>query len=140
MLSQSKGMKEAPPLKNRPQIVMVDDDRDFQSILRGWLTPRYDTISLADGEELLHELSTLEPDLVVLDVGLPGPDGFKLCHKIRAESRFTQIPILFLTGMSSNRDFCKYLEVGGTAYLTKPVDRSQLLAEIHSLLAESSGA
>lgn len=123
--------------KTKPQVVMVDDDSDFQDILRGWLAGRYDTISLADGEELLSELSTLEPDLIMLDVKLPGPDGFKLCHKIRADARFADTPILFLTGSNSNEDFCKYLEVGGSAYLNKPLERGELLRAIQGLIAGS---
>lgn len=123
--------------KTKPQVVMVDDDSDFQDILRGWLSGSYDTISLADGEELLSELSTLEPDLIMLDVKLPGPDGFKLCHKIRADERFADTPILFLTSSSANEDFCKYLEVGGSAYLNKPMERGELLRTIQSLIAAS---
>lgn len=123
--------------RTRPQIVMVEDDGDFQSILRGWLAPRFDTISFADGEELLGDLSTLRPDLIILDVNLPGPDGFKLCEKIRGDGRFAWTPILFLTGLGGNEDFLKHMQAGGTAYLTKPVDRLPLLAEIDSLLADT---
>jgi DNA-binding response OmpR family regulator len=123
--------------QDRPQVLMVDDDRDFQSILRGWLAPRFDTVSLSDGEELFHELSSLEPDLVIMDVNLPGPDGFRLCRKLRSMERLVRVPVLFLTGLNANEDFLKYLEVGGTAYLTKPVERVQLLGAVEGLLAKA---
>ncbi len=123
--------------KTKPQVVIVDDDSDFRSILRTWLASGYDTFGIAGGEELLDDLSILEPDLIMLDVHLPGPDGFKLCDKIRSDSRFARTPILFLTASKSKSDFCRYLEVGGTAYLTKPVERSRLLSEIYNLMAEA---
>lgn len=119
----------------KPQILLVDDDMDFQYILRQWLKSRYETISLSSGEELLDEVRSLDPDLIILDVRLPGPDGFKLCRRIRSDSRFAGTPILFLTASHSNEDFIKNLEVGGTAYITKPVERQRLLAEIHQLLS-----
>jgi DNA-binding response OmpR family regulator len=130
MLSESE-------IGTKPQVLMVDDDRDFQSILRGWLSPRYDTVSLTDGEELFHELAWLDPDLVILDVNLPGPDGFRLCGKLRAVERLVSVPVLFLTGMDANADFLKYLEVGGTAYLTKPVERVDLLRAVDGLVAKA---
>lgn len=119
----------------KPRIVMVDDEPDFQLILRQWLSPRYETISLPNGEGILEELSELEPDLLILDVGLPGPNGFKLCHKIRTVPRFSALPILFLTASKANDDFMRNLEVGGSAYLNKPVERGPLLATIDELLS-----
>lgn len=121
----------------RLKVLMVDDDRDFQLILRGWLAPRYDTISLSDGDELLEETELSEPDLIILDVSLPGLDGFRLCKRLRERSRFASVPVLFLTGFDTNEDFLKSLEVGGSAFLTKPVKRSTLLAEAARLLERS---
>lgn len=121
----------------RPQVVVVDDDPDFLEILRQWLSSRYDTVSLKDGAELLEELPGLEPDLVILDVNLPGPDGFRLCRRIRSEARMAGIPILFLTASRSNQDFLKNLEVGGSAYLTKPVERQRLLTEVYELIGRA---
>lgn len=116
---------------------MVDDDRDFQTIVRGWLAPRYDVSSLSSGEGLLDELSEAKPDLLILDVRMPGPSGFDLCAKIRADTRFAEIPILFLTGCREDEDFIKNLDAGGTAFLTKPVERRKLLAMVRELVASS---
>src|SRR5438309_11704057 len=104
----------------KPRILMVDDDNDFQVIVRKWLSPRYDHLGLTSGADLTEYLEAAEPDLVILDVRMPGPDGFQLCRRIRSDSRFCDLPVLFLTGCKEDEDFIKNLNAGGTAYLTKP--------------------
>jgi CheY-like chemotaxis protein len=113
---------------------MVDDDGEFQSIVRKWLSPRYEHWGLTDGADLLEYLESAEPDLVILDVRMPGLDGFQLCKLMRADQRFAHLPILFLTGCKEDEDFIKNLDSGGTAYLTKPVDRKDLLATINEFI------
>ena len=120
------------------RIVIVDDDEDLQFILTGWLKGRYEVINLISGEDMLAELAFLEPDLVILDVMLPDANGFSLCRSIRSDRRFIGLPVLFLTGLNSNDDFIKNLKAGGSAYLTKPVERAQLLSSIQGLLMEAS--
>ncbi len=122
----------------RPLILMVDDDADFQTIVREWLQDSYEHVGLADGEELINEIDGLEPSLVILDVRMPGADGFKLCEQIRSDRRFSHLPVLFLTGSKGDEDFMKNLSVGGTAYLTKPVARKKLLATIKELIEKYS--
>jgi DNA-binding response OmpR family regulator len=119
----------------RKQVVLVDDDRDLQTIVRGWLSDSYDTVSLSSGEGLLDELASLEPSLLILDVVMPGPDGFTLCRKIRSDSRFADLPILFLTGCGADDDFIRNIDAGGTAYLVKPVSRRRLLVKVAELTA-----
>jgi CheY-like chemotaxis protein len=120
----------------KPRILMVDDDSDFQDIVRKWLSPRYDHWGLINGADLLENLEASQPDLVILDVRMPGPDGFELCRRIRSDGRFAHLPILFLTGCKEDEDFIKNLDVGGTAYLTKPVERKDLLAMVQELVPE----
>lgn len=122
------------------RIVMVDDEPDFLTIARTWLEPKYETISLTDGHDLLNQLEAHEPDLLILDVRLPGLDGFKLCRRIRADRRFQSLPVLFLTASHSDLDFFRNLEVGGTSYLTKPVSRKELLARVQELLEPAKAA
>lgn len=125
-------LKEA---KDTLKIVIVDDEPDFLTIVRDWLSPKYDLVTLTGGEGLLEELQGLEPDLLILDVRLPGRDGFALCRQIRGDRRFESLPILFLTASHSDADFLRNLEAGGTSYLTKPVGRRELLARIRELLS-----
>lgn len=121
-------------LDDRSRIVLVDDDEEFRGILRDWLLPVYDTVSLASGEALFEELPSLAPDLLILDLALPGPNGFKICRRLRAHPRFRNVPVLFLTGSARNQDFISGLEAGGAGYLTKPVERGSLLRTVHGLL------
>lgn len=125
----AKGIKA-----DKPIAVWVEDDPDFQAVVREWLLPRYDLMTYNDGESLLDELKGIEPDIFILDVRLPGIDGFKLCRKIRSDNRLSALPILFLTACSEDVDFIKHLDVGGTAYLNKPVDRKELLSTLKELL------
>ena len=118
----------------RPLIVWVEDDPDFQSIVRDWLVPRYDLVTFSDGAEFLDELGEIEPDVLMLDVRLPGPDGFNICRKIRSDKRLAHVPILFLTSCSEDVDYIKHLDVGGTAFLGKPVDKKELLKTLGELL------
>lgn len=122
------------------RIVMVDDEPDFLTIARTWLEPKYELVSYTDGTDLLPHLAAHEPDLLILDVRLPGLDGFKLCRRIRADKRFTSLPIMFLTASHSDLDFFRNLEVGGTSYLTKPVSRKELLARVKELLEPAKTA
>jgi DNA-binding response OmpR family regulator len=127
----AKGMRA-----DKPIAVWVEDDPDFQAVVREWLLPRYDLMTYNDGESLLDELKGLEPDIFILDVRLPGIDGFKLCRKIRRDQRLASIPILFLTSCKEDVDFIKHLDVGGTAYLNKPAERKELLSRLEELLPE----
>ena len=120
--------------KETRRIVMVDDEPDFLTIAQTWLEPKYELVPFTDGSSLLSHLSTLEPDLLILDVRLPGTDGFKLCRRIREDRRFRSLPVLFLTASHNDLDFFRNLEVGGSSYLTKPVSRKELLARIQELL------
>ena len=126
-----------PAAERRPQVVMVDDDPDFRCIVSGWLKDRFDTVMLADGAELGDALGKLAPDLVILDVRMPGANGFTLCRELRAHGRCRDTPILFLTASTDFDDFRKNLVAGGTGYLEKPVAREDLLTKIDALLAEA---
>lgn len=119
----------------RACIALVEDEGDFRAVLRRWLTPRYDTMSFLDAEDLLEsEPGTVEPDLIISDVVMPGLNGFKLCETLRGDPRFASVPILLLTGLDSDEGFLRGVESGADAYLTKPVERELLLAKIAELL------
>jgi two-component system OmpR family response regulator len=126
-------MKKMPPLP-RATVLLADDDRDFQKIVRDWLTPTCDISTFDNGEELADALALSEPDLIILDVRMPGPDGFTLCRRIRSDSRLSMVPVLFLTASQDDMDFVRNMEVGGTAYVTKPVRRKELLSKIEELV------
>ena len=127
-------MPKAPSRTRR--IMIVDDEPDFVELTRSWIEPSYELVGLGDGSGLAEQIEALEPELVILDVRLPGLDGFKLCKRLRADQRFRSLPILFLTASHSDIDFFRNIESGGTAYMTKPVTRVELMAKIKELLDE----
>jgi DNA-binding response OmpR family regulator len=119
----------------RPRIAIVEDDADFRDLVRGWLAPRYDTMSFESADECLDsDDDAFDPDLLITDVKMPGLSGFKLCETVRAHPRYSRLPVLFLTGVDSDEGFLLGQEAGASAYLTKPVERALLLAKIEELL------
>lgn len=120
---------------NRPRVLLIDDDKDFREIVRGWLVPRYQMIAFPDGEELIDALDAVKPDVLLMDVRLPGLDGYRLCREVRASPRYAALPILFITGAASLDDFLQSADAGGTDYLIKPVERTTLMAKLDRLAA-----
>lgn len=123
----------------RPRVVMVEDEDDFQVLVHEWLEPEFEHLPLKNGEDLIAHLDDLNPSVVVLDVVMPGMDGFELCRRIRAKRRYKNLPVLFLTGATRVEDFRQNLLAGGTAYLPKPVGRKQLVGALRGLLPSPAG-
>jgi len=125
---------KAAKTEEKPLIVWVEDNRDYQTVVKEWLLPRYDVVTYDNGEDFLEDLQDMQPDMIMLDVRLPGPDGFKLCRKVRAESRLKSVPILFLTSNEEDEAYIEHLDVGGTGFINKPVDKKKLLSVIGELV------
>jgi len=121
-------------IKERPRIIMVDDEVDFLELTARWLRTDYEVVTFGSGEGVMAQIEDLDPDLIVLDVHMPTLDGFELCRRIRAESRYDETPILFLTGSREDESYLKNLKAGGTSFLTKPIGRKQLQNAIRELL------
>ncbi|MDP8957541.1 MAG: response regulator transcription factor [Actinomycetota bacterium] len=114
------------------RILLVEDDRRLRRATALALQHEgYDVLEAGDGSAALHLLADDEPDLVVLDVMLPGEDGFEVCRQIRKTS---DIPIIFLTAKTDTVDVVVGLESGGDDYLTKPFIVKELVARIRALL------
>jgi len=121
-------MGSAHPLS----ILVVDDDPRIRALLRRTLQLEgYRVLEAADGKEALKMLDREEPDLVILDVLMPGPDGFAVCERIRERE---DVPILMLTARDEVGDRVRGLRAGADDYLVKPFAMEELLARIHSLL------
>lgn len=116
----------------RHLVAWVDDDAEYRAVVRDWLQPQYDVREFGDGEGFLAALGDLSPDAIILDVSLPGLDGFSICRELRARGIGT--PILFLTSSGEQDDFVRHLELGATGYLMKPIGRNQLLSRLAELV------
>ncbi|MEB3229482.1 MAG: response regulator [Leptolyngbyaceae bacterium] len=117
---------------NLPQILIVDDDSEIRELLSQLLHSHgYRCDTAADGAVMREILQTLLPDLIVLDIMLPGEDGLSLCRQLRATST---IPIIMLTAVDADMDRIIGLEMGADDYVTKPFNPRELLARIKAVL------
>ena len=120
------------------KIAVVEDEAELAALIeynlaRSGFQPR-----IFDGEVgTLAALENFEPDLIVLDVMLPGYDGFELCRRIRAGGKLARVPVVFLTARSDEVDRVLGLEIGGDDYMTKPFSPRELVARIKAHLRRS---
>ena len=111
---------------------MVDDDQAIRELLAEYLSKNnFDVITAEDGIEMDQKLLNHNPDLIILDIMLPGDDGFVLCQRIRQTSH---VPIIMLTANSDEMDRVLGLEIGADDYIAKPFSPRELLARIKALL------
>jgi two-component system OmpR family response regulator len=116
-------------------VLVVDDDREIRTLLSEYLTRNgYRVSTAADGKAMWSALDSSHPDIIVLDVMLPGHDGLTLCRDLRARS---SIPIIMLTARGEETDRIVGLEMGADDYLAKPFNPRELLARIKSVLRRS---
>lgn len=114
------------------RILLVEDDRRVRRATALALADEgYEVLEAHDGEEGLSLLTARRPDLVLLDVMLPGLDGFEVCRQIRKSS---DVPIIFVTARSDTVDVVVGLESGGDDYITKPFAARELIARVRALL------
>jgi DNA-binding response OmpR family regulator len=124
--------------KDPAHLLVVDDDVRICRMLERYLTREGFTVDLAgDGRQMWAAYHARRPDLVVLDVMLPGVDGLTLARELRAES---PIGIIMLTGKSDSVDTIVGLEIGADDYVTKPFENRELLARIRSVLRRTQSA
>jgi two-component system response regulator MprA len=116
---------------------VVDDDRALREALRRALTlADYEVQAAEDGEVALELIATAVPDVVVLDVGLPGMDGLEVCTRVRRLG--SRVPILILTARDAVADRIDGLDAGADDYMVKPFDVNELKARLRALLRRAS--
>ena len=116
-------------------ILVVDDEEPIRELLRFNLEKEGYRVSVAkDGQEALKHVENDHPDLIVLDLMLPGMDGLEVCRKLRSNPKFQQIPIIMLTAKGEEIDKVLGLEIGADDYMTKPFSPRELLARIKARL------
>lgn len=119
-------------------IVLAEDDPKQAELVRRYLEHEQHTVTVAaTGEAALAEIRTAEPDLLILDVMLPGMSGLTVCRTIRA---FSDLPILMLTARSTEDDLLQGLDLGADDYVTKPYSPRELMARVRTLLRRTNAA
>jgi two-component system, OmpR family, response regulator MprA len=114
------------------RVLVIEDDAEIADVLRRFLRQEgHDVRTATDGDGALPAAAEFVPDLVILDLGLPGLDGVEVCRRLRAEG---DVPILILTARTELEDRVEGLDSGADDYLVKPFERQELLARIRALL------
>ncbi|HEY3004615.1 MAG TPA: response regulator transcription factor, partial [Kribbellaceae bacterium] len=118
-------------------LLVVDDEPNIVELLSASLRfAGYDVSTAANGTEALKKAKEVNPDLVVLDVMMPGLDGFDVVRRLRAEDR--HVPVLFLTARDAVEDKVKGLQTGGDDYVTKPFSLAEIVARVQAILRRTA--
>ena len=121
------------------RVVVVDDEPSVGAAVRDLLVPEgFQVDTPSDPQTALPELLRAVPDLVILDVNMPGMSGWELCALLRRQTATREIPVLFLTGRREVRDRITAMQVGGSDYLAKPFGAEDLRRKVNSLLKPRS--
>ena len=122
---------------SKKKVLIVEDDADvrlgYQVLLKA---NGYDTVFAADSVSAVGEARTIEPDLVILDLGLPGGDGFIVLERFRANTHLAGIPVVVVSARDLHGNKERALKAGARAYLQKPWNDNELLAIIGQLLGQ----
>ncbi len=119
----------------KQKILIIDDDNDIAELISLYLTKEcFETSIINDGNDAMAAFGSFSPDLVILDLMLPGKDGYQICREIRMVS---DVPIIMLSAKTETFDKVLGLELGADDYVIKPFDTKELVARVHAILRRS---
>jgi two-component system alkaline phosphatase synthesis response regulator PhoP len=138
ILSKSWPLKLNEGMKPKEKILIVDDEKDIVKMLSYNLKKEgYRTVDAHDGEDALDLAVREHPDLILLDLMLPGIDGLEVCKQLKKEAKTSRIPIIMLTAKTQETDKIVGLELGADDYVSKPFSPKELIARIKAVLRRS---
>jgi DNA-binding response OmpR family regulator len=121
-----------------PKILIIDDDVQVTKLLKKYLSSAgYEVMGISDSSKAIKAANLIYPDLIILDLMMPQPDGFQICQMLRADPNFSNTPILIITAMDiSNSDATIF---GANGYLAKPFNFDELISTLEYLLDGHGG-
>jgi CheY-like chemotaxis protein len=125
-----------PDTERAAKVLVVDDNEQNLELLLAYMEdlPGVTLLSASDGEEALRVVAKSHPDLILLDVMMPRMSGFEVCKRLKDNKKTREIPIVMVTALNEQADIEKGAESGCDDFLTKPVNRMELLTRVKSLL------
>ncbi|MGB3557854.1 MAG: response regulator transcription factor [Geitlerinemataceae cyanobacterium] len=124
---------------SQKRLLLIDDDPNLILLVKDYLEFRgYEVIAAGNGMEALDSLKQKLPDLIVCDVMMPEMDGYTFVQHIREDARTNWIPVLFLSAKGQSQDRVKGLNTGADVYMSKPFEPEELVAQVESLLRQTS--
>jgi two-component system alkaline phosphatase synthesis response regulator PhoP len=128
-------MAGAPETKRPERVLIADDNPQGVELLEAYLSGTdYEVATAADGEETLQKVAEWHPDLILLDIMMPRISGFEVCKRLRATPDTANIAVLMITALDQPSDIDRAVEAGATDFLTKPINKTELLVRIRSAL------
>ncbi|MCL7413198.1 MAG: methanogen output domain 1-containing protein [ANME-2 cluster archaeon] len=122
------------PEKELRTILVVDDEPLNVELMEAHLARDYDVNTAFNGKEALEKIKNEEPDLILLDIMMPDIDGYEVCRIIKSDPKTQFIPVILVTALSQRDDRIKGIEAGADDFLTKPVDKVELVTRVKSLM------
>lgn len=121
-------------MQNKSIILIVDDTETGREILEALLySPAYELVFAVNGIDALEKAAAVTPDLILLDVMMPGMDGFEVCRHLRADPVLAEIPIILVTALDDRSSRIQGIEAGADDFVTKPFDHAELRARVHTI-------
>jgi putative two-component system response regulator len=124
-------------METKLKILIVDDERFYINILVGLLKDQYKLYIAKSGEQALKRISDNLPDLILLDIMMPGMDGYQTCAEIKKNPQWVNIPILFLTGKTDQESEEKAFAAGAIDFIKKPIAPATVIAKINAHLGNN---
>jgi DNA-binding response OmpR family regulator len=114
-------------------LLVIDDTPENLTVLRKCLTDHHYRVAVArNGRVALERVKRIRPDLILLDVLMPGMDGFEVCRQLKADENTRAIPVIFMTALATSEDKVKGFEAGAEDYVTKPLNYQEVVARVHT--------
>ena len=124
-----------PPAADRPRILIADDNPQGLELLEAYVDELDAEIRTAtDGEQTLKLVAEWKPDLILLDIMMPRISGFEVCKRIRTDAKTKDVSVLMITALDQPSDVDRGVEAGTDDFLTKPINKTELLLRVRSML------